>query len=82
MEQQFEINPVEALNAAVDTIVVARLMHRLQMIEQENNPENIEEYDAINHVLSFFLDVDTLVEFSTRDIPTEWLDTVVESANA
>lgn len=76
IDEQLEQN----LKDSLDNITVTRLMGHVLALEDENDPERIEEYDAFIHVLSFLMDEEAMIEWSTRDINTEWLDSMVTAS--
>lgn len=77
METSQDFNPMAIIAENVDNIAVARLLQRIMQIEANNDADNVEEYDALNHAVSFLLDTDFMIAWSSRDINKEWLDTVV-----
>jgi len=60
----------------LDTTVTLRLITVLEDIEAANDPAHIPFYDSLSETLSFMLKPEEMERLATRDISTDWLETV------
>lgn len=73
------MNTIDALASLTNQLVKTRLLFEMESIEQGNDPKDIELYDAISQTLGGICAPHELELMSTREIPTDWLET---AANA
>lgn len=60
-----------------EAITVAHLKRALDNIERIGGEDLVDAYDAITEALAHFMTKEELVEFSFRDVPSSWVDTIL-----
>ena len=58
---------------------VASLVEEQLNIEEANDPDDIERWDLINELLALYLTKEGFEELATRNVNSDWVETVLEN---